>query len=682
MQHLVIAVSSQAASPDAKRWLATWGFLILPSYLAYVLYIGLALPIDYFIYHDYAALQLSQNRLFQDLFPASVQSYLNPSGYLLLETLLRADIPSWWIALILGFAHSLNGLFLLLIGHALAQHRSAAERRVVWVGSLIGCASPMLLSVAGTSFLDALASVPMLGALWLLLKPASSRRRLMLAALLAGIGTGLKLSNAPFAIAIAVLISLTALDEGRRLRATAAAVMMAALAMWAGIIATHGWWSWRLWERFGNPLFPMLNGVFKSPWAPEESLIWPRFVPQGLIDGLTLPFRMALPLPWIYTEATAPDLFPSIATLLAVVAVALAVKRFRRGEPPGAPTGARGTPESRFWIYVTLSWTIWLVSSGNGRYAIPLLPLAGLATALLATRLLGNERSLALCVILLLLQLGNTWVAGAVRWSSGQWTDRWITMEVPRRLKLEPMLYLSADGVVKSALARHVHPDSSFVQLIGATYSVPSDGVVGEWVQRAIDDHAGRVQAVFAAPPEAQADRERFAAYVGMLSRTLDRVGLSIDDSHCESIAVNGQPPSGPNLNRHLSKPPKEHLWVCAANRAEISTELGEKRKRVDEVFAQLESRCPDLYRPAGVQTEGDGNIWTRVYAMHDAVIVTVNHRDGSVTHRLFGQSAGEHIGSLASWPTDLAKHGCAMPFDGVRGSASLRHINFKKSAK
>lgn len=677
-----MSTSSPCATPDSKRWITTWGLLVLPGYLAYVIYVGLALPIDYFIYHDYAALQLTQDRLFQDLFPASIQSYLNPSGYLLLELLLRANIPSWWIALTFGVAHSLNGLFLLLIGHALARDKSHAERRVLWAGSLIGAVSPMLLSVVGTSFLDPLASVPMLAALWLLLRPADSRRRLLLAAFLAGAGTGLKLSNAPFALAIAALVLLTAIHAERHIKATASVTIMGALAMWAGILSTHGWWSWKLWERFGNPLFPLLNGVFKSPWAPEESLIWPRFVPQELFDGLTLPFRMTMPLPWIYTEATAPDLFPATAAILALVAAVLALKRHRQAWSARALATAGATPESRFWIYVTLGWTIWLFSSGNGRYAIPLLPLASLATALLAVRVLDAKRSLALCLLLLMLQLGNTWVAGAIRWSSGQWTPQWMTMAVPERLKLEPMVYLSADGVVKSALARHVHPDSMFVQLIGATYSVPSDGITGEWVQRAIDEAPGRILAVIAAPPEAKADRERFSVYIAMLSRTLDRVGLSIDDSRCESIVVNGQAPSGPNINRKLAKPPKEHLWVCAAHRTERSTEIDEKRRRADQVFAQLEARCPALYRPSGIQTEGDGNIWTRVYPMHDALVVTVNQIDGSVTQRLFGQSGREPIGSLDTWATDLSGHTCTMPFEGVRGSASLRHINFKTTKK
>src|SRR5690606_33751793 len=154
-------------------------------------------------------------------------------------------------------------------------------------------------------------------------------------------------------------------------------------------------------------------------------------------------------------------------------------------------------------IYTAIAWVVWIGTSGNGRYALPLLLLSGVATALLALRLLDHRRALALCVLLFLIQLGNIWLAGAVRWSSGQWTRHWITMEVPEDLKRTPMIDVSADGVFKAALARHVHPDSSFVQLVSAMYSVPSSGAPGAWLQSAISQHEGRVRALFAAPPEA-----------------------------------------------------------------------------------------------------------------------------------------------------------------------------------
>jgi hypothetical protein len=277
------AAGGAVTASDWRYAAAGWALVVLPCYLAYTLYIGLSLPIDYYIYHDYAALQMSQNRLSQDLFPASIQSYLNPTGFALLELLLRLGLSSWSIAIVFATLHSFNALFVFLICCALARGRPTGDRRVLWVGGLAGAAGPMILSVIGTTFLDPLTSVPMLAALWILLRPHSRRREVLVAAFFAGAGVGLKLSNLPFALAIAVLVVL---HEGKAPRDLARQAVTGAVAMWAGLIATHGWWSWELWKRFGNPLFPEANALFKSPWAPVDSLIWPRFVPHDALDAL------------------------------------------------------------------------------------------------------------------------------------------------------------------------------------------------------------------------------------------------------------------------------------------------------------------------------------------------------------------------------------------------------------
>jgi hypothetical protein len=223
-----------------------------------------------------------------------------------------------------------------------------------------------------------------------------------------------------------------------------------------------------------------------------------------------------------------------------------------------------------------------------------------------------------------------------------------------------------------------VHPDSSFVQLVSAMYSVPSSGAPGAWLQSAISQHEGRVRALFAAPPEAADNPAGFDAYVDMLARTLDRAGLELVRETCTTIRVNGQPASGPNINTRLAAPPEEHIWVCEARPVQPSPTLAAGRRNADHVFAALEARCPGLYRPAGVQTEGDGRIWTRTYTMHDALIVTVNQIDGTVQQRLFGQAAKEQLASLESWKEDIAGYDCHLPFGGMRGSHTLKYVRFK----
>jgi hypothetical protein len=46
-----------------------------------------------------------------------------------------------------------------------------------------------------------------------------------------------------------------------------------------GYLLTGGWWAWRMWTAFGNPVFPLFNDLFQSPFAPLASLHDPNFLP-------------------------------------------------------------------------------------------------------------------------------------------------------------------------------------------------------------------------------------------------------------------------------------------------------------------------------------------------------------------------------------------------------------------
>src|SRR5262249_29828364 len=148
----------------------------------------------------------------------------------------------------------------------------------------------------GTSFLDPLLTVPMLGGVLLLMGEGGARRAAA-AGLLFGAAAALKYSNALYALAALPLVGL----RWRALAAYAAGGAASALALAGPTLFT-------LWRHFGKPFFPLFNAWFRSPDFPPINVGAERFAPRGFADALLFPLRMVSPDSMTYSEISAPDL--------------------------------------------------------------------------------------------------------------------------------------------------------------------------------------------------------------------------------------------------------------------------------------------------------------------------------------------------------------------------------------
>lgn len=52
-----------------------------------------------------------------------------------------------------------------------------------------------------------------------------------------------------------------------------------------GGVLAGGWWSFLLWRDFGNPVFPLFNGIFPSPELSSVNILDRQFIPHGWLDG-------------------------------------------------------------------------------------------------------------------------------------------------------------------------------------------------------------------------------------------------------------------------------------------------------------------------------------------------------------------------------------------------------------
>ncbi|MGJ4892764.1 glycosyltransferase family 87 protein [Bradyrhizobium sp. HKCCYLRH3099] len=362
--------------PIARKPLAT-SLVIAGSVVAgalYAYFIGEDINWDWQNYHDYAGFSLVNGRFDVDVAPGGFQSFLNPLIYLL-PYVVRHSLPAPWWGIALGALHGLNLAAVYWVTRVLLQR--SADAVTLGAALLIAALSPMALSEVGTSFADIVTTIPILAALALMFERDDNEvraRHLLLAGLLIGAATGLKLTNATFLIGAGVSLLLVA----RPLRA----VVTFGAASAAGVIVTAGPWAWKMARDFGSPLFPFYNTIFRSPEAPLASIVDTRFMPQGLLDALAYPFYWVVGIhpssEWSFRD---PRFAIVIVLLIALVATGVLQKR-----------EVLALRERRLIIFFWVSYVLWMLAFSIQRYLMPLELLAAPLIVLLLIRLVEAWR--------------------------------------------------------------------------------------------------------------------------------------------------------------------------------------------------------------------------------------------------------------------------------------------------
>ena len=261
---------------------------------------------DTLSYHIYAGFSAVHDRFAQDYFAAGPQSYFNPYIHAPFYFLITTGLSSLEISSILAIAHSV--MLWLTYELAVTVCPSDDPRKRLWFGLCavaFALINPILLQQIGSSFADITTGEFVLAG-WLLLAHAArtpGTARVVCAGLLCGIATGLKLTNAIHAISgFAVLTMLPPRLRGRIRQGLAYGT-----ALGLGFVIIAASWSYRLEERFGNPVFPLMNNIFRSPEFTTEPLHHLRFIPATVAEALWRPFAMIDPVTMVHEEMRAPD---------------------------------------------------------------------------------------------------------------------------------------------------------------------------------------------------------------------------------------------------------------------------------------------------------------------------------------------------------------------------------------
>jgi hypothetical protein len=544
--------------------------LAVAACAGWTIFAGKDLNWDLLNYHYYAPYQLLGGRLGQDFFAASAQSYLNPLGYLPFYLMVSWGWHSVLVSVLLAAAHA--GALVLL--YAIAWRLFAPRVAMALLATALGAASAVFWATVGTSFLDPLLVVPMLGGLLLLVE----RRAFAAAGLLFGAAAALKYSNAIYALAALPL----AFAGGRRAAAAYMAGGAAAVALLAGP------WLILMWHEFGHPFYPGLTGGGG------------RFVPHDVLSALVLPFRMVVLDRSLYAEIFAPDL-----RFAALAALALVLPFKRR---------VLLVHDKKLLAFFALAYMLWVFTSANSRYGLVLLLLAGMLVARLADILAPARAAIALG-LLLLVQLVVIVVAAPARWFIAEpWSRSWFSFQVPER---GPALYLTIETQPMAVVAPFLHPESAFVNLRGQRTVSADEPRLVELLKR----YEGRVRVLGRSIEPDAYDRQ------------LARIGYRLDPSEC--FTIEWRRDDADALSRAANwisptEPAAEPLSLqsCALRVAPRDPAREAREREASALFDRVEKNCPQHFRGQTAVTEpfGSGG-WARHYVDLDARLEAFGER-------------------------------------------------------
>jgi hypothetical protein len=649
-----------------RVYISCTALAVLASYL-----LGKEMMWDNLDYHFYAGFSALHDRFSRDYFAAGVQSYLNPYVYVPFYALARTGLPALWVASALAVIQS--GILWLTYELAIAISPPDGSRARFAAGvcaALLALANPILIDQLGSSFADITTAEIVLAA-WLLLvyalrTPATSR--VIWAGLLLGAASGLKLTNAAHALSACVLLLFLPVPWRRKTRLSLGFIVAMAVSF-AVVVAP---WAMRLEQYFGNPFFPLLNDIFRSPHFPAVSPIDSRFVPSSFAEALWRPFAIVLPATFVHDEYSSPDLRYALLVALALTAmVRWGWQRFRR--TPESSVAGEGAAARHGLVALAcaflVDWVLWLRVSGNGRYFLAMACVAGVLCVVLAGRIFATRRGVLVSLLMSVFVVQGVQLAFgtkyriSVPWDGGSWFE----VSVPTALKGTPALYFTIGEESESFIAPFLGNSSAFVNLDG-DYVLGPGGVNGAHIRSLIREYAGQIRVAVMAGIYERSSARRLSDVVHV-DDTLAPFGLRVNADDCSTVTVRdlrfpwqtvlpGTLPLGlPQLKgRVLRVPvsPDGYLVTCrVVPDPGAALALTAAEREPDLVFDRMENECPQLFQPPHPVTQvyGEtrkGHIWLRKYP---GTNVTALLRDGYL--RLVDGARGGRpvdLGTASSW--------------------------------
>jgi hypothetical protein len=651
------------------RWRVYCACVALALACNYVL--GKDMAWDTLNYHLYSGFSALNERFNQDYFAAGALAYLNPYAYIPFYAMVGAGLSALLICSIFAAAHSVILWLTFELGVAVCPSQDGRTRLFSGCcAAALSFMNPILLQQIGSCFADITTAELALGG-WLLLASAVRTPRIsrvICAGLILGAASALKLSNALSAISALALLVMLPVGWRGRIRHS----FLYGISLGIGFAVVAAPWSFRLAKMFGNPMFPMFNSIFRSPEAPiDPSGNVYRFIPESIGAALWRPFEMINPVRMVHEELSSPD--PRYALLIALIILLVlrwAWGRLRKVPPP--PSNLQLVDSTRVLTALgcglCLNWILWLLSSGNGRYALPMACVAAAVIAGMLFRLFESRpkvRNYTLATIFVV-QAVQLYMGAEYRWNGVPWGGQWFEVSVPDKLKTESSLYVTLGVQSHSFLAPFLSKGSGFVNL----YALDPESANGLRIRELIRRFEPNLRVVFLTDePYAKAQKEP------LLDSELQWYGLRPDLSDCATITVRGLPPEMKiRVQGTLPLEPqnREMTYVEACHAVPDDTAdlaaLKARQRAADLVFDHLEDACPKLFQPHRMLSLRFGHSWRRVYGGTD-IVASISYGRVKFSDEMRPQGPVD-VGSESDWAKAPLRLEC-----GKRNGVYFAHV-------
>jgi len=442
--------------------------------------------LNYHVYNPYAFLT---DRINIDLAPAQLQSYFSPVIDLPVYWLTQHVRP-WLAGFWVGGFQGLNAFLVFLLARLLLSTSNTVPLWTpLWLASL-GCLNASFVAQLGTATGDSSSSVFVLLGLYLaclwqqemtqLLAP--SHRWTVWIGLLMGLAVGLKLTNAPFGLAMALVVVLLPTSPADKMRK----LLLYGLSALGSFALVSGWWFYQVWIKFGNPLFPQFNGFFKSDLATATSVVDTRWGPVNTPEALAWPFWMSL-RPWRIHDGLLYDHLWVLTYPVLLIWLASCLWRRRQG------LAKTLSPALLVLVFVGVSYVIWLKLFSIGRYMtvvemlLPLLLLLGLKSIIWHKPALIIAFMLSFLSLFLSLKHSNFGMRAA-------WAEQSYSVKVPAiQDPASATILIAADGEPISWLLPHFPSQTAVLRISG---NFPRSSAYDNLVHQTVTARAGKVYTI------------------------------------------------------------------------------------------------------------------------------------------------------------------------------------------
>lgn len=473
--------------PSAALWFAF--FILVFSFVSLNLSTD-ATP-DFKITHHYVGYAFLNARDKIDIFPAGYHTrfYYGVDVFYYFIFMKLNNHPKI-INIILSLPYAACAFCIFLIARRFVELQGWWRDVVSASAGVIGLTGASALPTIATSMTDILPGLPYVAALTFWVRKEIDGRNTLattaFAGFVAGLSVGMKLTQTPLFVALFMAIALRQF-LGRR-----TAWQEAFIFGLCGLLAfslLSGPWLWSNYASTGNPLFPLMNNLFKSDLIAHGSYADTRFFPRTWKMALFYPAYWTFMVSHFAIELDMRDariLVGCVSSLLIVIAFLTRLLIWGRSYQP-SPLRLTGFYLATIYL---ISYLLWLNIWSIYRYLAIQECLSAVMLLIALREVFGSllaPRAQAAIYAPLALAIGITTVYP--QWGRAQPADVAVRVEVPALERDAMMLVL--DPYAHSYVVPHLTPS---VPVVGARTNINGPGNPGQLqarVEAAIAAHKG-----------------------------------------------------------------------------------------------------------------------------------------------------------------------------------------------